>query len=262
MAVPLAWNLVAGPYAKRIRAAFEPYSRRALELAGTRPQQHILDVATGPGTLAVLAAQAGHRVTAVDFSSEMLAELRARLDGTLPITVEQADGMALPFPDATFDAAFSMFGLMFFPDRAQGFRELHRVLRPGSLAVISSWRPMAEVPMMAAVFAAQREILALPPSPPIEPVLANEAACVEEMSCAGFSRVSVERCTQAFEDSTLAQFWSWFPGSCAPLALAREELGTDSERVEQEIFARLLAQYGDGPVKVEMTALLTRGTCP
>lgn len=49
-----------------------------------------------------------------------------------------ADGQALPFDDNIFDGAFSLAGLIFFPDRAAGFRELRRVLRPGRRAVVSS----------------------------------------------------------------------------------------------------------------------------
>jgi len=45
------------------------------------------------------------------------------------VTAQVADGQALPFADGEFEAAFSMFGLMFFPDRAKGFAELRRTSR-------------------------------------------------------------------------------------------------------------------------------------
>ena len=95
------------------------------------PGSRIVDVACGPGTLSVLAAQAGHQLDALDFSRPMITKLTERMMalGVRAIKSHVGDGQALPFPDGTFDAGFSMFGLMFFPDRAKGFAELRRVLR-------------------------------------------------------------------------------------------------------------------------------------
>ena len=87
---------------------------------------YLLDVAAGPGTLALQAARRGARVTATDFSPAMVETLRARAssEGLSGITTEVADGQNLPFPNASFDVACSMFGLFIFPDRARGFAEL------------------------------------------------------------------------------------------------------------------------------------------
>src|SRR5699024_11098930 len=98
----------------------------------------VLDVACGPGTLTLLAAAAGATVTALDFSSPMIAQLRTRaaaLDLASAVEVHEGGGQRLPFASAVFDAAFSMFGLMFFPDRHAGLRELARVLKPGCPAL-------------------------------------------------------------------------------------------------------------------------------
>lgn len=84
-------------------------------------------------------------VDAVDFSSAMLDTLRARADGLDHVHLHEADGQALPFPDGIYDAGFSMFGLMFFPDRARGWAGLRRVLRPGGRAVVASWHPLDQI---------------------------------------------------------------------------------------------------------------------
>ena len=98
----------------------------------------VADIAAGPGTLRLIAAAGGATVSAVDLSSQMVAQFRARIAAAnldTAVDVRVGDGQQLPFETAAFDAAFSMFGLMFFPDRAAGLREMKRVLKPGGRAV-------------------------------------------------------------------------------------------------------------------------------
>src|SRR5436190_855542 len=124
LANPASWDLVSSAYAEEIVPVFEQYVRDALRLAAPPPGSRVVDVACGPGTLSFIAAQAGHPVDALDFSPQMIEKLEARKRATgAAITAVVGDGQALPYADATFGAAFSMFGLMFFPDRAAGFRE-------------------------------------------------------------------------------------------------------------------------------------------
>ena len=63
-----------------------------------------------------------------------------------------------PLAGATFDAAFSLFGLMFFPDRKQGFAEIYRTLKPGGSIAITSWAPVDQSPAMQTMFGALRAI--------------------------------------------------------------------------------------------------------
>jgi len=140
LAKPQSWDIVAEEYAAVTAPFFRNYADAALRKAELTSGARVLDVAAGPGTLSLLAASQGHEVSAVDFAPNMIAQLeQAACVQKLKVHCQVADGMALPFADASFDAAFSMFGLMFFPDRIQGFRELYRTLRPGGVAVISSW---------------------------------------------------------------------------------------------------------------------------
>ena len=156
LATPLAWNLVSSGYAQDNLSHFIAYSKDALDLAAVDATDRILDVAAGPGSLAVQAAKRVAEVHALDFSPEMLAQLNARVaEAKLSnVVAREGDGQALPYADGSFSAAFSMFGLIFFPDRARGLRELWRVLRPGGRVVISSWQPMTRVPLLVSVFEA------------------------------------------------------------------------------------------------------------
>jgi demethylmenaquinone methyltransferase/2-methoxy-6-polyprenyl-1,4-benzoquinol methylase len=124
------------------------WRRRAIDLARVGPDSKVLDVATGTGDLAIEAAARGAQVVGSDFSEGMLALARKKADqpragsraAALPagasITFEQADALALPYPDNTFDAATVGFGARNFSDLQQGLREMTRVVRPGGRVVV------------------------------------------------------------------------------------------------------------------------------
>ena len=262
LATPLAWNLVAPAYAADVVPLFEVYARRALELAAPPAGGRVLDVACGPGTLSLIAAGAGHPVDAVDFSPEMIAALDARLAGESAARVrpQVADGQALPFEDAAFAAAFSMFGLIFFPDRARGFAELRRVLAPGARAVVSSWTPLDGIPALAALFAAIGAELArllpggAPPEPPRFP-LTSEDDCRREMGAA-FARVEVHRVSHREDYTSPGDFWQQLARTMAPVVLMRQNLG---EERWAELAAGVERSLTGGPVSTTMTALLSVG---
>jgi demethylmenaquinone methyltransferase/2-methoxy-6-polyprenyl-1,4-benzoquinol methylase len=106
---------------------------RAVDLARVGPGTRALDVATGTGDLAIELAARGGDVVGSDFSEGMLARARTKAPG---LTWEQADAMALPYADNTFDAATVGFGARNFGDLAQGLREMVRVVKPGGRVVI------------------------------------------------------------------------------------------------------------------------------
>lgn len=109
---------------------------RAVAVGLMRPWKPslVLDVATGSGDLARAVGKniPGSRVVGADFCRPMLEV--ARRQG-LPELVE-ADGLHLPFPDATFDAVTVAFGLRNMASWEGGLREMVRVLKPGGRVLI------------------------------------------------------------------------------------------------------------------------------
>ncbi len=264
LAAPLAWNLVAEAYTDEYLPFFEVFARRALDLAGVAPGERVLDVACGSGALTMLAAARGARVTALDFSDEMLARLRRRAEGLVDhhVVAMHGDGQALPFADQCFDAGFSMFGLLFFPDRARGFSELRRVVRPGGTAVVSSWLPLDDNRIYNAVFSALFELAPeLTPSsaPPVLP-LSSADLLRQEMEAAGFT-VQVEVVASEVKTDALAEMIHPLPHANAPLALMRQQLGVRrfDEAVWPVVEERVEAELGPGPIGYTMSALLGVG---
>ena len=113
--------------------------RRLTAEAVVRRGDRVLDVCCGTGELALAAERAGGRVVGLDFSERMLERARRKSSS---IDWVAGDLLALPFPDAGFDAATVGFGVRNVEDLALAFHELRRVLRPGGrLGVLEITRP-------------------------------------------------------------------------------------------------------------------------
>ena len=109
------------------------WRERAADLARVGPGTTALDVATGTGDLAIALARRGGQVVGSDFSEGMLERARAKSGA---VRWEQANALALPYADGTFDAATVGFGARNVADLPRGIGEMARVVRPGGRVVV------------------------------------------------------------------------------------------------------------------------------
>lgn len=129
-----------------------------------RPDERILDVATGTGWTARRVAERGAAVTAVDIASgELEAARRISTRMGLNTDFRLGDAEALPFQDATFDGVISTFGVMFASRPADAAAELARVCRHGGRIALATWAPDG------GVFGMFRVIKAYMPAPAVQP---------------------------------------------------------------------------------------------
>jgi demethylmenaquinone methyltransferase/2-methoxy-6-polyprenyl-1,4-benzoquinol methylase len=118
------------------------WRRRAAALAGLAPGRRALDVACGTGDLALELARCvapGGEVVGTDFSERMLALAREKAADRVVdarVVFEPANALALPYDDASFDAATVGFGARNFSDLERGLREMTRVVRVGGRVVV------------------------------------------------------------------------------------------------------------------------------
>ena len=150
--VPLIFEFYAEDLAKR--------------LAKANPQA-ILETAAGTGVLTRAIASRARmdaQITATDLNPPMVNYAAAKQSGDARITWRQADALALPFEDRTFDAVACQFGAMFFPDKIQGYREARRVLKPDGRFYFNVWDRISENEFANVVTEALAELF--PDDPP------------------------------------------------------------------------------------------------
>ncbi|MBX9403231.1 class I SAM-dependent methyltransferase [Lysobacter sp. BMK333-48F3] len=207
------WDSVAAGWAKwwpTIENGAQGVSRRMLALARIEPGQRVLDIGTGIGEPALMAASRvgpSGRVVATDLSPAMLdiARDRARELGLANVQFVEADAVEAGFADARFDAALCRWGVTSLPDPFQALVAIRRFLVPGGRFVTAVWqsgpegRPMAD---LAATVA--RELFGLPSPAPQAP--ASHRSANEELqdlfARAGFSEVRSEEMAMALEFSS------------------------------------------------------------
>ena len=134
-----AWS--SGDYAV-IGTTLQIVGESLCEAMDLRAGQSVLDVAAGNGNATLAAARRWCDVTSTDYVAALLerGSDRARAEH-LDVTFLPADAEALPFPDASFDAVLSTFGVMFTPDQDRAAAEMLRVCRPGGRIGLANWTP-------------------------------------------------------------------------------------------------------------------------
>ncbi|MFQ5407225.1 MAG: class I SAM-dependent methyltransferase [Anaerolineales bacterium] len=138
------FDAVAQRYAERVAPRFQEPASDLVELAQLQPGERVLDLGTGPGTAALIAARRvlpDGALVGVDQSAAMLEIARTNAnDAGLAIEFLQADIETIDLASGPFDVALSSFGLG-RTDPAKSLPAIRKLLRPGGRLVLSQWGP-------------------------------------------------------------------------------------------------------------------------
>jgi ubiquinone/menaquinone biosynthesis C-methylase UbiE len=177
---------------------FEPYAADMAQRAASLSPRAVLETAAGSGVVTrALASKLppGTSYIVTDLNQPMLGYAASRQAPDSRIKWRQADALALPFGNATFDLVCCQFGAMFFPDRISGYREAKRVLKSGGHFLFNVWDRIEENVFADDVTNALAKIF--PNDPPRflarTPHGYHDTALIRrELEDAGFSRVVIE----------------------------------------------------------------------
>jgi SAM-dependent methyltransferase len=247
---------------------FAPWAEALLDEVGIAPGESVLDVATGPGTVARPAATrvgGSGRVTACDLSPAMLALATAKphLGGAAPITYLKCPADGLDVSDGGFDVVVCQQGLQFFPDRQAALAEMRRALKPAGRLGVNVWCGIEHCPPFQALSIALGMVL----GPDTQLAyrsgpwgLSDRGELTRLCEGAGFTNVRVERRTLpiVFEGGP-AQLVATLPtASVSPQVAALDKKGRDDLlAATTKALAPLLH---NGAVRSEMAAHVVRAT--
>jgi SAM-dependent methyltransferase len=162
-----------------------------LDAAAVERGMRVLDVASGPGYVAGLAAARGAIVTGIDFSAAMVEHARRAQPG---VHFQEGDAQALPFPDASFDAVVMSYGMLHLPQPDLAIAEAARVLVPGGTFAFTVWASPEQTIGFAIILDAVQEHgtadVGLPDGPPFFR-FSDPLECERVLNNAGFAGIRV-----------------------------------------------------------------------
>ncbi len=199
------WNDQAGLKWVRLQQQLDdmigPLGGAALDRAKPAPNERVLDVGCGCGATSLELARrvgGGGDVLGLDLSSAMLerARDRAREQNLTPVRFEIADAQTHAFQGPGFDLIFSRFGVMFFADPEQAFRNLRGALAQNGRLCFVCWQAITRNPwMLVPLQAAAKHVQLSPPPAPGAPgpfSFAEEERVRGILEAAGFAEVLID----------------------------------------------------------------------
>lgn len=249
--VASVYNLAAAGYDRSALRFFRHCAHRLVSLAGIRQGQRVLDVATGTGAAALIAASvvgaAGH-VVGIDIATEMLAQAHrsalARRLSNLEFVVGDAE--RLEFDDGTFDVVLCASGIFLLPDMVAALGEWLRVTKPGGVVAFQGYGDTAFQPM-SDLFEARIRSYKVPLAHPSRPFswqrLIEPAAFESLLSAGGGESIEVYTAQLGYWLTGADAWWdlAWNSGFRGPLA---QLTMSDLKRFQAEHLAEV-AELGD-----------------
>jgi len=246
---------------------FEPYALDLAERLAKTDPRNVLETAAGTGVLTRAIAAglpADARMVATDLNQPMLDRAAARQSRDDRIQWRQADALALPFGAQSFDVVACQFGVMFFPDKIQGYKEACRVLKPGGRFFFNVWDRLSENDFPNIVTEALTA--RFPHDPPRfmarTPHGYHDVERIRvELNAAGFTDISVDAVTH----------WSKAPSPrdvaiafCQGTPLRNEIEAQDASRLEEatkHAAEALALRFGSGPIEGRIRAFVITAIC-
>ncbi len=243
---------------------FEPYARRLAERLKSMTAGHVLEISAGTGVMTrelVRTLSEPIAITATDLSQPMLDRAQSH-PGSDRVRWQQADALALPFDDTSFDAIVCQFGVMFFADKQAAFREALRVLKPGGRFLFEVWDRREEIAIQYIASEIVGRALSSDPGSLLAPPYHDVATVQADLAAAGFADLNFEILPERSRT-----------GSAREAAIATCQGGVLRSHIEshapdrleeitEAVAAALTEKFGTGPIDAPMQAILFTSVRP
>jgi SAM-dependent methyltransferase len=244
-------------------------SERMIEMAGIGEGDRVLDVAAGYGEPSLTAARAvgpGGSVVSTDISAGMqdYGRERAAEAGLENVEFIESDAASLDFPEHSFDAALSRWGIIFEPDGEGAMARIHGFVKPGGRMAIASWAQPERVPMLSIPMKTAMERLGVPPPPPGTPGPLSRPtpeAIAGLLEAGGFTDVETDEMELTMEWESPEAFTRFVKEIAPPVTAMLEPHPADVQDETWEAITAAAAERAgeDGRLRLDNLALVAAG---
>jgi SAM-dependent methyltransferase len=258
--IPANYDRCLGP------VLFEHYAEDLVNRVCEHMPNDILELACGTGIVSKRLFERrcpGAKLTATDLNADMISIARAKMGDHADLSFAPADALELPYSDSSFDAVACQFGVMFFPDKDQGYAEVRRVLKPGGRYHFNTWANLEDLPAMVIANDVMHRLF--PDDPPgfyrVPFSYADCEAICQSLDAAGFSSVSVN---EVAVDQPVVDLDAFSYGLVHgnPLIVEINERGTVSaDEAVAALRSALAAEFGDIDCCIPLKAYVVSAAC-
>jgi SAM-dependent methyltransferase len=244
-----------GPY-QSITETIADLQAQVVERLDPQPGDRWLDLATGTGAVAELAAKRGASVTGLDLAPVLIETARERAaEQGLEIDYVVGDCENLEFSDASYDKVSSTCGIMFAPDHEATARELARVTKLGGRIALANWTPEGGLGRMFKVMAPYQ-----PAPPPGSPFDWGKEDRVRELLGGAFD-LEISEHVSTLRVPSGEDYWQLFSTSYGPTKTLAEAIGDRREELRRDWIEFFESNYrSDGGIVHTREYLLVLGT--
>lgn len=234
---------------------------KLVEMAELKPGSKVLDIATGIGEPAVTAARRvrpNGKVIATDISPQMIALAKSRaISLGLEDVMEfrELDAEKLDFPESSFNAVLSRWGLMFLPNLPSSLSAIRRLLVPNGILAAAVWSTPAKVPTLDLAFSTVRKQINAPLPPPGTPgpfALADTDALERSFKQAGFNEIRVEILDITFGFDAAESYTRFQQAITAPIQAMLASHTEERKKQAWDAVTDAASSYADSHGRVSM----------